>query len=84
MAKTSTKPDDAKTVTRPVIIVTAPGGPRRRAGYGFGPEETKFYEGDMPNAELEKLIEQWRDDPLLKVDARMEEVAAPVEEPAED
>jgi hypothetical protein len=80
--KTTAKADDVKTIARPVIIVTAPGGPRRRAGYGFSPVETKFYEGDMPNADLEALIEEWRADPLLKIDTRIEEVAAPAEEQA--
>lgn len=82
--KTTTKADEAETITRAAIIVTAPGGPRRRAGYGFSPVETKFYEGDMPNADLEALVEKWRADPLLKVDVRMEDVVAPAEEQAAD
>ncbi|GLR51268.1 hypothetical protein KYK30_20545 [Shinella yambaruensis] len=80
--KTSAKPEDMSLVARRVIVVTAPAGPRRRAGYGFGPHETKFYEGDIAEDELETLVTAWRADPMLKIDFRMEEVPAPAKEDA--
>ena len=75
MAKASTSPN-AKTRRVPKIVVTAPGGPRRRAGYGFGADETAFTEEELGEAG-EKLLEAWRADPLLKVDVRVDEEPEP-------
>ena len=85
MAKAPTKPDteagELKTEKVPVIVVTAPGGQRRRAGYSFGPSETTFTEAELGGEEKAKdLIDAWRADPMLKVDARFEErPAAPAD-----
>lgn len=59
-------------VAEQVLIVSAPGGPRRRAGFSFGPTavELRFDElGPDPRATLEVL----RSDPMLKIDGRFEE-----------
>lgn len=59
-------------VAEQVLIVSAPGGPRRRAGFSFGtvPVELRAEDlGDDPAAVLELL----RADPLLKIDGRFEE-----------
>ncbi|APO76105.1 hypothetical protein AM571_CH03311 [Rhizobium etli 8C-3] len=71
MAKAPTSSTE-KTRRVPKIVVSAPGGPRRRAGYGFGPAETSFTEEQLGEAG-ETLIEAWRADPLLKVDVRIDE-----------
>lgn len=58
-----------------VLVVSAPAGPRRRAGLDFGPEPRDLREEDMgddPEATLDAL----RADPRLKIDARLEEVPA--------
>ena len=55
-----------------VLIVSAPGGPRRRAGFSFGPVPVELRAedlGDDPGAVVEAL----RADPLLKIDGRFEE-----------
>lgn len=60
------------TIAEPVYIISAPGGPRRRANLAFGPEprELRWEElGPDPEAALEAL----RGDPLLKIDGRYEE-----------
>lgn len=59
-------------VAEQVLIVSAPGGPRRRAGFSFGPVPIELRAedlGDNPSAVLELL----RGDPLLKIDGRFEE-----------
>ena len=59
-------------VAEQVLIVSAPGGPRRRAGFSFGPVPVELRAedlGDDPEAVLEAL----RADPLLKIDGRFEE-----------
>lgn len=59
-------------VAEQVLIVSAPGGPRRRAGFSFGqvPVELRAEDlGDDPSAVVEAL----RADPLLKIDGRLEE-----------
>lgn len=78
MAKAPTKPEteagELKTEKVPVIVVTAPGGPRRRAGYSFGPSERTFTQSDLGDEEKAKdLIDAWRGDPMLKVDIRLED-----------
>lgn len=69
MAKANTSSSPTKTRRVPVIVVTAPGGPRRRAGYGFDKAETTFTEADL-GENAEKLLEAWRADPMLKIDMR--------------
>jgi hypothetical protein len=59
-------------IAEQVLIVSAPGGPRRRAGHNFGPVavELRFEDlGADPMAALEAL----RADPMLKIDGRFEE-----------
>lgn len=77
MAK-ATPSISTKTKRVPTIVVTAPGGPRRRAGYGFDKAETTFTEADLGD-KAEALLEAWRADPLLKVDMRVEELPDPDE-----
>ena len=62
-------------VAEQVLIVSAPGGPRRRAGFSFSPVPVELRAedlGDDPEAVLEAL----RADPLLKIDGRFEERSA--------
>lgn len=62
-------------IAEQVMIVSAPGGPRRRAGFSFGPVPVELRAedlGDDPEAVLKAL----RADPLLKIDGRFEERAA--------
>ncbi|CAH0339578.1 hypothetical protein [Rhizobium sp. CECT 9324] len=59
-------------IASPVLLVSAPGGPRRRAGLAFGPVaiELRYEElGPDPDATLEAL----RADPFLKIDSRYED-----------
>lgn len=59
-------------VAEQVLIVSAPAGPRRRAGLGFGPVPVELRWKDLgedPKATFEAL----RADPLLKIDGRYEE-----------
>lgn len=61
-------------VAEQVLVVSAPGGPRRRAGFSFGPVPVELRAedlGDDPGAVVEAL----RADPLLKIDGRFEEGA---------
>lgn len=55
-----------------VLIVSAPGGPRRRAGFGFGPVPVELRAEDLGD-DPEAVIEALRADPLLKIDGRFEE-----------
>ncbi|MCB5204249.1 hypothetical protein LH464_17420 [Neorhizobium sp. T786] len=80
-SKTTTKPEAnntpaTKTVKMPVILVTSPGGPRRRAGFSFSEATREFREADLEGKNVEELIEAWRADPKLKVDMKTEEVPA--------
>ncbi|MFC6447171.1 hypothetical protein [Shinella zoogloeoides] len=63
-----------------VLVVSAPGGPRRRAGFGFGPVpvDLRWEELGADNDERKDVLERLRADPLLKIDSRFEE------RPAED
>lgn len=72
MAKATT-PTTTKTKRVAQLVVTAPGGPRRRAGFSFGPAETVFTEEQL-GEDGAKLIEAWRADPMLKIDSREVEV----------
>lgn len=59
----------ADVVTVPVYDVSAPAGPRRRAGMAFGPAPLTLTETDLgPDAEA--TLERLRDDPMLRVDVR--------------
>lgn len=55
-----------------IYIVTAPGGPRRRAGFGFGPEPVELTTDDLGD-DPDAVIEAIRADPKLKLDGRYEE-----------
>lgn len=70
MAKATTT-TSIKTKSVRKIVITAPGGPRRRAGYSFGPHETAFPAADFESSDGEKVLEAWRADPLLKIDVRV-------------
>ncbi|MFC6444570.1 hypothetical protein [Shinella zoogloeoides] len=63
-----------------VLVVSAPGGPRRRAGFGFGPVpvDLRWEELGADNDERTDVLERLRADPLLKIDSRFEE--RPVED----
>ncbi len=57
----------------PVLVVSAPGGPRRRAGFAFGPEPVdltldQLGETDEQQKATFKIL---RADPKLKLDSRM-------------
>ena len=67
------------TIAERIYIISAPGGPRRRANLAFGPEprELRWEElGPDPEAALEAL----RGDPLLKIDGRYEQRPATSDE----
>lgn len=55
-----------------VLIVSAPGGPRRRAGFSFGPVPIELRSEDLGD-DAEAVLEALRADPLLKIDGRFEE-----------
>lgn len=63
-----------------IYIVSAPGGPRRRAGHGFGPVPVELVWEDFGDTDeaREKALNEIRADPMLKLDGRYEE------HPAED
>jgi hypothetical protein len=67
MAKATTTIPKTKTVAK--LVVTAPGGPRRRAGYSFSPAEATFSKAELGD-QAETLVAAWRADPFLKVDMR--------------
>lgn len=56
--------------SKTILVVSAPGGPRRRCGRAFGPVPV-----EIPISELgdnaEDIINELRTDPLLKVDGRV-------------
>lgn len=74
--KTAT--DNDMIVTEQVLIVTAPGGPRRRAGFSFGPEPVELTQDQLGNSaeEIKATLDMLRADPLLKIDGRMVERTA--------
>ncbi|MBB4066270.1 hypothetical protein [Gellertiella hungarica] len=57
-----------------VLVVSAPGGPRRRAGFSFGPVPVELSVEDLGD-DPEAVIEALRADPFLKLDARFGERA---------
>lgn len=70
--------DNNMIVTEQVLIVTAPGGPRRRAGFSFGPEPVELTQDQLGNSadEITATLELLRADPLLKIDGRMVEITS--------
>jgi hypothetical protein len=55
-----------------VLIVSAPSGPRRRAGLSFGPVPIELRGEDLGD-DPEGTINALRADPYLKIDGRFEE-----------
>lgn len=58
-----------------VLVVTAPAGPRRRAGFAFGPVAVDLTEeqlGDKPD----EIVETLRADPFLKIDIAFRQASA--------
>lgn len=74
--KTAT--DNEMIVAEQVLIVTAPGGPRRRAGFSFGPKPVELTQGQLGNSadEIKTTLDLLRADPLLKIDGRMVETTS--------
>lgn len=65
-------------IAEQVLIVSAPAGPRRRAGLAFSPVPVELRWEDLgedPQATFEAL----RADPMLKIDGRFEERPAATE-----
>lgn len=64
------------------LIVSAPGGDRRRAGFAFGPEpvELEWEELGETDEDRKSVLEALRADPKLKIDGRMREVEEADEE----
>ena len=77
-AETALLGDDETVVAEQVLIVTAPGGPRRRAGFSFGPEPVELTQDQLGNSaeEIKATLDMLRADPLLKIDGRMVERTA--------
>lgn len=63
-------------VSRPVLIVSAPGGARRRAGLSFDIEPRELTEEELGATadEVEARINALRADPKLKIDMRTVEI----------
>jgi len=74
-AAVSSKDTDFVTVES-LLIVSAPGGPRRRAGFAFGPEPVDLTYDQLgeTNEERKAVLDVLRADPKLKLDSRMIEV----------
>ena len=74
-AETAHQGDDETVVAEQVLIVTAPGGPRRRAGFSFGPEPVELTQDQLGNSadEIKDTLDVLRADPLLKIDGRFRE-----------
>lgn len=58
------------------LIVSAPGGDRRRAGFAFGPEPVELEWENLGETDEDRktVLEALRADPKLKIDGRMREV----------
>lgn len=56
-------PEGLTEIVAVVAVVSAPGGPRRRAGHAFGTVPVRLPVGDLSSDELEAITA----DPLLKV-----------------
>lgn len=76
--KTAATTDNEMIVAEQVLIVTAPGGPRRRAGFSFGPEPVELTQDQLGNSadEIKDTLDVLRADPLLKIDGRMVETTS--------
>lgn len=63
-----------------IYIISAPGGPRRRANLAFGPEPRELVWEDLGDTDeaRELALDVLRSDPLIKIDGRYEE--RPVED----
>jgi hypothetical protein len=75
-AAAASKDTDFVTV-EPLLIVSAPGGPRRRAGFAFGPEPVDLSYDQLGETDEERkaVLDTLRADPKLKLDSRMIEVS---------
>ncbi|OCP17440.1 MULTISPECIES: hypothetical protein [unclassified Ensifer] len=56
-----------------ILVVTAPGGPRRRAGLSFGPAPVELLASDL-GENPEETLNILRADSLLKIDAKVREL----------
>jgi len=58
-----------------IYIISAPGGPRRRANLAFGPEPRELVWEDLGDTDeaREHALDALRADPLIKIDGRYEE-----------
>lgn len=58
-----------------IYIISAPGGPRRRANLAFGPEPRELVWEDLGDTDeaREQALDALRADPLIKIDGRYEE-----------
>lgn len=66
--------DQAKMMAaEQVLLVSAPGGPRRRAGLAFDKEPVELTEADLGD-DPEATYEALRADPKLKIDASWREI----------
>jgi hypothetical protein len=65
----------------PVFLVSAPAGPRRRAGFGFGPAVTELTLAEVEAVgDPEEIVTAWRNDPFLKLDIRYDHEPAPTDD----
>lgn len=69
---------EAHAVFEQVLVISAPGGPRRRAGFGFGPVPVDLMFDDLGATQEERkaTLTALRADPMLKIDGRMREIPA--------
>ena len=76
LSAVASKDTDFVTV-EPLLIVSAPGGPRRRAGFAFGPEPVDLSYDQLGETDEERkaVLDTLRADPKLKLDSRMIEVS---------
>jgi hypothetical protein len=71
------EPEEEKHVrAEQVLTVCAPAGPRRRAGFAFGPEPIELTAADLGETkeDAENTLNALRADPRLKLDFTMREV----------
>lgn len=69
---------EANAVFEQVLVISAPGGPRRRAGFGFGPVPVDLMFDQLGDTQekQEATLMALRADPMLKIDGRMREIPA--------
>ena len=77
-----TDPTNQMIVATAVLLVSAPAGPRRRAGFSFNTVPVELREEDLGD-NPEEILAALRADPMLKIDSRMEELSAVDDAPAE-